>query len=302
MAQGVGLFVSWRYSGKWHSASATAAGICLVLGLPLLILTAQPLLSAPATPVPACTSVRAPQPLPTPTRPAWAGEEPRVPLEPDPDAVLDPLIPEYLDHAVARFAACWNAGDWSTVVRGATPRFLRTAFGARYDPAALADLGLGPVRLLEVSAPRLWSDQRVAAEVLYQRGPQVVAERWFFLVMNGDALLDEAVPLPLPPLGDRVVLGLETAGVTAPWTWRDAQLAVAPAMPLLILAVTNRTPEPRTITVRAADGAVAGYLSVPGGSEIELGLRNLPPGAYEISSAESPDADPLRLQIGEVGE
>jgi hypothetical protein len=270
----------------------------------MLVVTARPLLSAPATPVTdlACSSVRAPQPAPTPTRPAWAGEEPRVPLEPDPDAVLDPLIPEYLDHAIARFAACWNAEDWATVVRGATPRFLRTAFGARYDPAALADLGLGPVTLIDVSAPRLWSDQRVAAEVLYQRGPQVVAERWFFLVMNGDALLDEAVPLPLPPLGDRMVLGVETAGFTAPWAWRSTQPEGVSAMPLLILAVANRTPEPRTITVRAADGVVSGFLSVPGSSEIELGLRDLPPGTYEITSAESADTDPLRLQIGEVGE
>lgn len=246
--------------------------------------------------------MRAPQPLPTPTRPAWAGEEPRVPLEPVPDAVLDPLVPGYLDHAIARFAVCWNAGDWAAVVRGATPRFLRTAFGVPYNPAPLADLGLGPVTLLEASAPRLWSDQRVAAEVLYQRGPQVVAERWFFLVINGDALLDEAAPLPLPPLGDRVVLGVETAGLTVPWVWRGAQPAVTPSMPLLILAVANRTPEPRTMTVRAADGTVAGYLSVSGGSEVELGLRDLPPGTYELTSAESPEADPLRLQIGEVGE
>jgi hypothetical protein len=225
-----------------------------------------------------------------------------VPLEPVPEAVLDPLIPQYLDHAIARFAACWNAGDWATVVRGATPRFLRTAFGARYDPAALADLGLGPVTLLEVSAPRLWSDQRVAAEVLSQRGPQVVAERWFFLVMNGDALLDEAVALPLPPLGDRVVLGVEVAGFTAPWAWRGAQPEGVSAMPLLVLAVANRTPEPRTITVRGPDGAVSGYVSVPGGGEVELGLRDLPPGAYEITSAESPEADLLTLQIGEAGE
>jgi hypothetical protein len=223
-------------------------------------------------------------------------------LEPIPDTVLDPLVPEYLDHAITRFVACWNAGDWTTVARAATPRFLRTAFGVRYDQAALAELGLGPVTILEVSAPRLWSDQRVAAEVLYQRGRQVVAERWFFLVMNGDALLDEAVSLPLPPLGDRVVLGVETAGFTAPWAWRGVQPEVIPAMPLVVLAVANRTPEPRTITVSAADGAVAGYLSVPGGSEVELGLRDLPPGTYEITSAESPEADPLTLRIGEVGE
>jgi hypothetical protein len=225
-----------------------------------------------------------------------------VPLEPVPDAVLDPLIEGYLEHAIARFAACWNSEDWPTVVRGATPRFLRTAFGARYDPAALAELSLGQVTMLEVSAPRLWSDGRVAAEVLYQRGPQMVAERWFFLVMNGDALLDEAVHLPLPPLGDRVVLGVEAAGFTSPWEWRGAQPEGVSAMPLIVLAVANRTPEPRTITVRTADGAVAGYLSVPGGSEVELGLRDLPPGTYELTSAESPDADSLRLQIGEVGE
>ena len=54
--------------------------------------------------------------------------------------------------------------------------------------------------------------------------------------------------------------------------------------------------------MRAADGAVVGYLSVPGGSEVELGLRDLPPGSYAIASAESPGADPLRLQLGEVGE
>ena len=58
----------------------------------------------------------------------------------------------------------------------------------------------------------------------------------------------------------------------------------------------------RTITVRAADGSVCGYLSVPGGSEVELGLHDLPPGTYEIISAESPDADPLRLHVGEVRE
>ncbi|MBL8129351.1 MAG: hypothetical protein JNM64_17075 [Chloroflexia bacterium] len=264
--------------------------------------TARPMSAAPATPVPACTSVRAPQPMPTPTRPAWAGEAPQVTPEPAPGATLDPLVPEYLEHAIARFAACWNTGDWSTVVRGTTPRFLRTAFGTRYDPAALADLGLGPVTLLDVSAPRLWSDQRVAVEVLYQRGPQVVAERWFFLVLHGDALLDEAVPLPLPPLGDRVVLGVETAGFTAPWAWRGAEPVAIPAMPVVVLAAANRTPEPRTITIRAADGAVAGYLIVPDGSEGELGLRELPAGTYELSSAESPGAAPLRLQIGERGE
>lgn len=274
----------------------------ILLGLAMLTLTARPMLSAPATPVAACTSVRAQQPVPTPTRPAWAGDEPQVHLEPVPDAVLDPLVPEYVDHAIARFAACWNIADWSTVVRGATPRFLRTAFGAPYDPAALAELGLGSLTLLEVSAPRLWSDGRVAVEVLYQHGAQVVAERWFFLVTNGDALLDEAVSLPLPPLGDRVVLGVETAGFTAPWAWRGAPPAVVPALPLVVLAVANRTPELRTITVRAADGAVRGYLAVPGGSELELGLRDLPPGTYAISSAESPDANPLTLQIGEVGE
>ena len=240
--------------------------------------------------------------MPTPTRPAWAGEAPLVTPEPVPDAVLDPLIPGYLAHATARFAACWNRGDWPTVAQGATPRFLRTAFGAPYDPAALAALDLGRVTLLEISAPRLWSDQRVAVEVRYQRGPQVVAERWFFLVTHGDALLDEAVALPLPPLGDRAVLGVETAGFTAPWAWRGAEPAVVPPVPLVVLAVANRTPEPRTITVRTADGAVAGFLSVPGGSEVALGLRDLPPGTYEITSAESPDAAPLRLQIGEVGE
>ena len=73
-------------------------------------------------------------------------------------------------------------------------------------------------------------------------------------------------------------------------------------MLLIVIAVANRTPEPRTITVRAAGGSVAGYLSVPGGSEVELGLRDLPPGTYEITSAESPGAEPLELRIGEVGE
>ncbi|MFN8661496.1 MAG: hypothetical protein U0075_06355 [Thermomicrobiales bacterium] len=278
------------------------AGTPMLLGLILLLLNAGTLLAAPATPVAACTGVRAPQPLPTPTRPAWAGEEPQVPLEPVPDSALDPLVPGYLDHAVSRFAACWNAGDWSTVVRGATPRFLTTAFGISPNPAALADLELGPVTLLEISPPRLWSDGRAATEVLYQRGPQVVSERWFFLVMRGDALLDEAVPLSLPPLGDRLVLGVESVDFTAPWAWRGREPEVAPAMPLLVITAANRTPEPRTITVRAAGGAVSGYLRVPAGSEIELGLRNLPAGRYEITSAESPDAEPLTLQIGEGGE
>jgi hypothetical protein len=280
------------------------AVVGLLLSLAVLILTVRPLAVAPATPVAglACTSVRAPQPLPTPTRPAWAGEEPPVTPEPVPEAVLDPLVPGYLEHAMGRFAACWNAGDWAMVTRGATPRFLRTAFGTPYDPAALARLGLGPVTLLEVSPPRLWSDQRVAIEVRYQRGLQVVTERWFFLVLNGDALLDEAVPLPLPPLGDRVVLGVETANIAGPWAWRGAPPAVVPALPLLVLAVANRTPEPRTIIVHGPDGAVAGYLPVPGGSEVELGLRDLLPGRYEISSAESPEAESLAFQVGEVGE
>lgn len=300
-AQGKGLGFAKQGIAR-HPRLAVHPRIGPVLGLILIMFLVPPLLAAPATPVPACTSVRSPQPVPTPTRPAWAGEELQIPLEPVPDAILDPLIPEYLDHTVDRFAACWNNGDWPGVVSGATPLFLMTAFGISPDPVSLAELDLGPVTLLEVSAPRLWSDGRVATEVLYQRGPQVIAERWFFLVMHGDALLDEAVALPLPSLGDRLVLGVETAGFTAPWAWRGTQPAVAPAMPLIVIAVANRTPEPRTITVRAAGGSVAGYLSVPGGSEVELGLQDLPPGTYEVTSAESAGAEPLELRIAEAGE
>ena len=292
----------WRNTQTRHAVFATAAGICLVLCVPLRLLLSAAAHSAPATPVPACTDVRAPQPVPTPTRPAWAGEEPAVSLEPDLEAALDPMVPQYLDHAIARFAACWNTGDWSTVVRGATPRFRTTALGVPPDPAALADLGLGPITILAISEPRLWSDRRVAAEVLYQRGPQVVAERWFFRVTHGDALMDEAMPLALPPLGDRLVLGVETVGFTAPWAWRGVQPEVVPPMSLVVIAVANRTPQPRSITVRDADRSVAGFLSVPGGSEVELGLRDLPPGTYEIASAESTATEPMQFQIGEEGE
>ena len=292
--RGDGLFVA--------RCGRAAAAICILLGLAVVFLPAQSPLAAPATPVVACTSARAPQPIPTPTRPAWAGEEPAVPLEPVPDATLDPLIPGYLDQAITRFAACWNSGDWAAVVSGTTPRFLRTALGVAHDPAALAALELGPVTVLEVSAPRLWSDDRAAAEVLHQRGPQVISERWFFLVSYGDALLDEAITVPLPPLGDRLVLGVATARFPAPWAWRGTPPADLPPLPLTVIAAANRTPEPRTITVRDGDGTVIGFLIVPGGSEVELGLRDLPPGTYEISSDESPDAEPLRLQIDEVGE
>lgn len=292
-APGRGPFRMWWGGYRAHVAVA-------VLGI-LLTRAAPPLLAEPATPVAVCTGARAPQPAPTPTRPAWAGEEPYVPLEPVPDAHLDPLIPEYVNQAITRFAACWNAGDWTTVVSGTTPRFLGTAFDVSSDPAALANLGLGTLTLLGISAPRLWSDQRVATEVLLQRGPQVISERWFFLVMHGDALLDEAVSLPLPPLGDRVVLGVETAGFPANWAWRGTSPGVAPAVPLIVIAVANRTPEPRSITVQDASGAVSGYLTVPAASERELGLRNLPAGTYEITGAERPDADPLQLQISEAG-
>lgn len=243
-----------------------------------------------------------PPTLPTPTpyvEAAWASP-PTPTLAPQRESDVDPLLLEMVDTAIAQYSACWNSAAWETVVRRTTPRFLATSLGVTASSeagqaAALAELALGPIEILDVGAARFWNDGRLAREVRYARGAgpakQVVTARWFFVAQRGMARLDGEMPLAAPPLGDGIVLGAALPDDTQPVHWASPANTAIPALPVTILHIANRGGLPHRFTLTDARDGIVGLLVLPPGSESDMALLDLPAGTYRLN-------DVAELQVG----
>lgn len=207
------------------------------------------------------------------------------------EARVDPLLITMTEDAARNLETCWNAADWDAVASLLTPHFLATAFGiASEEPAeqaaALAALDLGPLGIESMSPVVLWSDGRGAVDVRYLRGRghpvQAVAARWFLVARQGLVTFDEEVLMPPPMLGDRVTVGFSIDADEQPLRWDgafDGRLAVAP---VTALYGTNRGWQTHAIHLSNAAGDVVGLLTLSSGSQGNLVLLDLPPGAYRL--------------------
>jgi hypothetical protein len=197
--------------------------------------------------------------------------------------------------AVDNFVACWNSGDLGATLALVTPNLLQGSFGladAQAAEAALPELDLGALTLLETGEVATYDDGRAAIEVSYQRGDyQHVDARWFMVERDGELLIDQEEFLLPRPEGDQAVVGYTIADDATPVAF-DQFTEVGPS-PVLVLSGINNGAE-RHVVRLVMLGAVAGAATPVAGEETAatvpaelvgegttVGLIALAPGARE---------------------
>jgi hypothetical protein len=197
--------------------------------------------------------------------------------------------------AVDNFVACWNSGDLGATLALVTPNLLQGSFGladAQAAEAALPELGLGDLTLLETGKVVTYDDGRASVELAYQRGDfQHVDARWFMVERDGELLIDQEEFLVPRPEGDQAVVGYTIADDATPVAF-DQFTEVGPS-PVLVLSGINNGAE-RHVVRLVMLGAVAGAATPVAGEETAatvpaelvgegttVGLIALAPGARE---------------------
>lgn len=200
--------------------------------------------------------------------------------------------------AVENFVACWNSGDLGATLGLVTPNLLQTSFGladAMAAEAALPELDLGPITLLEVGDVATYDDGRASIDVGYARGDhQHVDARWFFVERDGQMLIDEEQLRLLDVEGDKAFISFSVADDAAPLAFDQSTEVASP--PVLVLTAINNGAERHVFFVVAlpagegtpvpgdllADGTVIGAVAVAPGDREEMALVDLPVGAYAV--------------------
>jgi hypothetical protein len=202
--------------------------------------------------------------------------------------------------AVENFVACWNSGDLGATLGLVTPNLLQTSFGvadAMAAEAALPELDLGPITVLEVGEASTYDDGRASIDVAYRRGDhQHVDARWFMVERDGQLLIDEEQLLPLDVEGDKAFISFSIADDATALVFDQSTEVVSP--PVLVLTAINNgaerhvffvvaQPEAESGATPAADaiaapGNVIGVVSVAPGEREEMALVDLPVGGYAV--------------------
>ena len=219
--------------------------------------------------------------------------------------------------AVDNFVACWNSGDLGATLALVTPNLLQTSFGladAQAAEAALPELDLGAITLIETGDVSTYSDGRASIDVTYQRGDhQHVDARWFMVERDGQLLIDQEAFLPPRPEGDQAVVGYTIADdATAPAF--DQTTEIGPS-PVLVFSGVNNAAEHRVVRVvrltsggatpvadaagvpsvpaeQVAGGTTIGLIALEPGAREDLALVGLPEGTYALvdDAADGPAA------------
>jgi hypothetical protein len=211
--------------------------------------------------------------------------------------------------AVDNFVACWNSGDLGATLALVTPNLLQGSFGladAQAAEAALPELDLGALTLLETGEVATYDDGRAAIEVSYQRGDyQHVDARWFMVERDGELLIDQEEFLLPRPEGDQAVVAYAIADdATAP---AFVQFSEIPAPPVLVLNGANNGAERHVVRVvrlfaadgmatpvaggeaaaaapaeLVAEGTTVGLIALEPGAREDMALVGLPEGTYAL--------------------
>ena len=211
--------------------------------------------------------------------------------------------------AVDNFVACWNSGDLGATLALVTPNLLQGCFGladAQAAEAALPELDLGALTLLETGEVATYDDGRASIDVAYMRGDyQHVDARWFMVERDGELLIDQESLLPPRPEGDQAIVGYTIADDATPLAF-DQFTEVGPS-PVLVLSGVNNGAERhvvRLVRLAAAEagaatpvageevatvpaelvavGTTVGLIALAPGAREELALVGMPAGAYAL--------------------
>lgn len=196
------------------------------------------------------------------------------------------------------FVACWNSGDLGATLGLVTPNLLQTSFGvadAMAAEAALPQLDLGPITLLEVGEASTYDDGRASIDVGYARGDhQHVDARWFLVERDGQLLIDEEQLRPVDVEGDKAFISFSVADDATPLVFDQSTEVASP--PVLVLTAINNGAERHVFfvvalpagegTPMAGDlmdaGDAIGAVSVAPGDREDVALVALPIGSYAV--------------------
>jgi len=226
--------------------------------------------------------------------------------------------------AVDNFVACWNSGDLGATLALVTPNLLQGSFGlvdAQAAEAALPELDLGDLTLLETGEVSTYDDGRASIDLAYQRGDiQHVDARWYMVERDGELLIDQEELLAPQPEGDQVVVAYAIADDASGPAF--VAFSEIPAAPVLVLNGANNGAERRVVRVvrlPAADGAATpvpgatagaatasadqvaagttvGLIALEPGAREDLALVGLPEATYALVD-DAPGGDAATLTV-----
>jgi hypothetical protein len=235
---------------------------------------------------------------------AAAGMSAMAAATPAADLVATPASEEVAARAQAaaeNFVACWNAGDLGAALALVTPNLLQTSFGvadAQAAEAALPELGLGQIEIVEVGDANTYDDGRASIDVGYTRGDyQHVDARWFMVEHDGELMIDQEHLLPPSVEGDKAFISFSVADDESPVGF-DQRSEIAP-IDVVVLHGVNNGDSARFFTVHklpAMDGTpmpgempeggeVIGFLAIAPGEQEDLPLAGLEPGVYALTDS-----------------
>lgn len=214
------------------------------------------------------------------------------------DLAATPASDEIAARAAAtvdNFVACWNSGDLGATLALVTPNLLQGTFGvadAAAAEAALPELDLGAITLLETGTVNTYDDGRASIDVTYLRGDyQHVDARWYMVEQGGDLLVDQEELLVPRPEGDQAVVGYAIADDGSAPVF-DAYTEIPPS-PVIVLSGVNNGTEPRVVRLVRLQGNDLAATPVPGEAAVPsvsadivalgqtVGLVTIEPGARE---------------------
>ncbi len=201
--------------------------------------------------------------------------------------------------AVENFAACWNAGDLGAALALVTPHLLQSSFGvadAKAAEAALPELGLGQIEVLEIGNASTYDNGEASIDVGYKRGDhQHIDARWFMIEKDGQLLIDHEHLLPPDVEGDKAFVSFSVADDASP-VGLDQRSEIS-TIPVLVLHGTNNGETTRVFTVQSlpamegtpmpgelpAGGTVIGAVAIAPGEQEDLALVGLESGMYALT-------------------
>lgn len=232
-------------------------------------------------------------------------------------APADDALAAEITAAVENYTACYNSGDFASVLALSTPNYLLDAFGT--DDVAMLESALSmsqlpPVTFLWLGNVQTHADGRVSIDGESITGDHQYLKTRTFFVRSGDTLLvDGEDYLPsTADVGEMAIISFTIADDTAPLAFD--QTTTLPAIEGLTLYGANNGAERHTVALlRLADetagtplaelpaseltsGELVGAIPIEPGERGELVLLNLEPGSYLLIDAQVPgSAAPLTI-------
>ena len=210
---------------------------------------------------------------------------------------------------IENYVACYNAGDYATVLALMTPSYILDLFGTDDLAAiesALNAIELPPTEILSIGDVMTYDDGRISVDAEYMLGEHQYSRSRTYLVQSGDQLLidgEDFLPA-MPDVEQTAIIAYTIADDTTPLAF-DQSTSV-PAIEGLILYGANNGAERHSVAlIRLPDeaagtpvaelgpetmmgGELIGAISIEAGEREEMVLIDLPPGTYLLVDAQVP--------------